>query len=59
MWLDICLANRREIVPLIEEYSEALGKTAEIIARGEADKLLALFTEAQAARQRFLDQLEK
>ena len=59
MWLDICLANRQEIVPLIEEYREALGQTAEIIARGEADKLLALFTEARAARQRFLDQLEK
>jgi prephenate dehydrogenase len=59
MWLDICLANRQEIVPLIEEYREALGQTAEIIARGDADKLLALFTEARAARQRFLDQLEK
>jgi prephenate dehydrogenase len=59
MWLDICLANRREIVPLIEEYREALGQTAEIIAHGEADKLLALFTGARAARQRFLDQLEK
>ncbi len=59
MWLDICLANRREILPLIEQYREALGETAEIIANGEAGKLLALFTEAQAARQRFLDQLEK
>ena len=59
MWLDICLANRGEIVPLIEEYREVLGQTAELIAHGEADKLLALFTGARAARQRFLDQLEK
>jgi len=59
MWLDICLANRREIVPLIEQFGEALSQAAGIIARGEADKLLALFTDARAARQRFLDQLEK
>lgn len=59
MWRDICLANRREIVPLLEQYREALGRTAAILTEGDADELLALFSAARAARQRFLDQLEK
>jgi prephenate dehydrogenase len=59
MWLDICLANRQEIVPLIEQYREALRETAELMSDGDADRLLALFSDARAARQRFLDQLEK
>lgn len=59
MWLDICLANRRELVPLIEQYREALREVAELMSGGDADRLLALFSDARAARQRFLDQLEK
>ncbi len=59
MWLDICLANGREIVPLIEQYREALGRVAELISSRSADELLALFDDARNARQRFLDQLEK
>lgn len=59
MWLDICLANRRELVPLIEQYRAALGEAADGLASGDAGRLLALFTDARAARQRFLDQLDK
>lgn len=59
MWRDICLANRRKIVPLIEEYRESLARAAELIATGSADELRTLFSDARAARQRFLDQLEK
>jgi prephenate dehydrogenase len=59
MWLDICLANGREIVPLIEQYREALRRAADLIANRSADELLALFANARQARQRFLDQLEK
>jgi prephenate dehydrogenase len=59
MWRDICLANGREIVPLIEQYREALKQAAELIAEGRAEELHALFSQARGARQRFLDQLEK
>lgn len=59
MWLDICLANGREIVPLIEEYRAALKQAAELIENGAAGELHALFSNARGARQRFLDQLEK
>lgn len=59
MWLDICLANGREIVPLIEQYRDALSHAARLIEQQSADELHALFTQARDARQRFLDQLEK
>ena len=59
MWLDICLANGREIVPLIGQYQEALQRTAELISKGRSEELYALFSGAREARQRFLDQLEK
>jgi len=59
MWLDICLANRREIVPLIHQFREELSVAAGLISRGATDELYALFADARSARQRFLDQLEK
>ncbi len=58
MWRDICLANAREIVPLIEQYREALGQAAERMRQGDAEGLLHLFSAARSSRQRFLDQLE-
>lgn len=59
MWLDICLANRAEIVPLIHEFRDALGRAAGQIENGDHDELLALFSDARTARQRFLEQLER
>ncbi|HYE34534.1 prephenate dehydrogenase [Methylocaldum sp.] len=59
MWLDICLANRREIVLLIDQFREELSVVAGLISRGAADDLYSLFSDARSARQRFLDQLEK
>jgi len=54
MWLDICLANREQLLPLIEEYCASLSAMRELMAHQSADELLALFTRARAARQRFL-----
>ncbi|MGZ8248412.1 prephenate dehydrogenase [Methylomagnum sp.] len=59
MWLDICLANRAEIVPLIEQYRTALANAAALMSEGRAEALYDLFASARGARQRFLDQLEK
>jgi prephenate dehydrogenase len=59
MWLDICLANGGEIVTLLELFRENLEIVEGHIKHRSADELLALFTEARDARQRFLDQLEK
>ncbi len=59
MWVDICFANHHEIITLIESYREALGQTADYLRNGNAEPLLKLFQDARAARQRFLDQVEK
>ncbi|CAL1241743.1 prephenate dehydrogenase [Candidatus Methylocalor cossyra] len=59
MWLDICLANGEAIVPLLEEYRDALGNVADWIANRATGELRALFTGARAARQRFLNQVEQ
>lgn len=59
MWLDICLANRQQLLPLLEEYREALRMTGQLIESENAGELLTLFSDARNARQRFLDQLEK
>lgn len=59
MWLDICLANRQQLLPLLEEYRQALKIAGQLIQSEKAEELLALFSDARNARQRFLDQLEK
>lgn len=59
MWQDICLANREQIVPLIEEYRAALASARDLIASQSADELYALFERARTARQRFLNQSQQ
>lgn len=58
MWLDICRANRDQILPLLAQYRAALQQAEDMLATDQAEALLGLFTAAKAARQRFLDQLE-
>lgn len=59
MWRDISLANREQLLPLIEEYRLALGDVADMIKSGDSDRLTQLFADARSARQRFIDQLDK
>ena len=59
MWVDICFANQQEIITLIESYRDALSQTADFLRNGDAERLLKLFQDARAARQRFIDQVEK
>lgn len=59
MWLDICLANREQIVPLIEAYCEALTSVRDLIADQSAEELHTVLTRARSARQRFLNQSQQ
>jgi prephenate dehydrogenase len=59
MWRDITLANRDQLLPLIEEYRTALAEVAALIRAGDSDRLAQLFADARMARQRFIDQLDK
>jgi prephenate dehydrogenase len=58
MWLDICLANKGEIVPLIRQLKAELEKIAKMLENSEEQTLFEVFSRAKNARQRFLDQLE-
>jgi prephenate dehydrogenase len=59
MWKDISLANREQLVPLIEEYRQALKDVIDMLEEQDADALSQLFVDANMARQRFIDQWDK
>ena len=58
MWQDICLANKQEIIPLIQQYQAELHKIEQLLATDQGPLLFETFTYARNARQRFLDQQE-
>jgi len=58
MWLDICLANKNEIIPLIQQLKQELSSIEQLLVEEQAEKLFDTFTYARNARQRFLDTLE-
>ncbi len=58
MWMDICLANRDEIVPLIHQLQDELQIIADLLQHNEGQQLFDKFTYAKNARQRFLDLFE-
>lgn len=55
MWQDICLANKREIIPLIQQFKAELSHIEQFLANDQAEHLFDTFTYARNARQRFLD----
>ncbi len=55
MWQDICLANKREIIPLIQQFKAELSHIEQLLANDQAQQLFDTFTYARDARQRFLD----
>lgn len=59
MWLDICMANRAQILPLIAQLADELKHVAEWLEQDSRDELFGFFTEAREARQRFLEQMDK
>jgi 3-phosphoshikimate 1-carboxyvinyltransferase len=58
MWLDICMANKKEIVPLIQQLQTELGKIEQMLVENESQQLFETFTYAKQARQRFLNQFD-
>ena len=58
MWLDICMANKEEIVPLIQQLKAELGKIEHMLVNEESQQLFETFTYARQARQRFLNQFD-
>lgn len=58
MWLDICIANKNEIIPLIQQLKTELGGIEQMLAQEQSDQLFKTFTYARQARQRFLNQFD-
>ncbi|QPK64556.1 prephenate dehydrogenase/arogenate dehydrogenase family protein [Methylomonas sp. LL1] len=58
MWLDICLANKQEIIPLIQQFKTELSHIEQLLADNQSRQLFDTFTYARNARQRFLDTLD-
>ncbi|MDD5033757.1 MAG: prephenate dehydrogenase/arogenate dehydrogenase family protein [Methylococcaceae bacterium] len=56
MWRDVCLLNRGQILPLIEELQQELTVLSALMNEDSAERLGEYFTEARNARQRFLFQ---
>ena len=59
MWLDICMANREEIIPLIHQLQDDLGSIAQMLETQDSQHLIDTFTYAKNSRQRFLDHIKK
>ena len=58
MWLDICTANKNEIIPLIQQLKVELDKIEQFLETNDNEQLFNTFTYAGKARQRFLDLYE-
>ena len=50
MWEDICVANRSEIVKLLDDYQTRLGELKDMIEKGDGDALNQYFTETKEFR---------
>lgn len=58
MWLDICMANKQEIIPLIQQFQDELTTIENMLLENQTQQLFETFTYAGHARKRFLDQLD-
>ncbi len=57
MWRDICVANRAALLAELDAYQTELLKLRVLLAAGDAAGLEAMFAEARAARDAWLDTL--
>jgi prephenate dehydrogenase len=55
MWRDICVANRDQLLKELSSYSGGLEKIRKFLENSDAASLEKLFTEARAARERWLN----
>jgi prephenate dehydrogenase len=55
MWRDICIANAEALSMMLGRFGDEMTDVADAIRRRDADRLLAIFTRAKDARDRFVD----
>lgn len=57
MWRDICLANKEALGKMLKSYCTELNLLADSIEKSDGEELLAIFSRAKAARDRYVDGL--
>ena len=58
MWLDICMANKNEIIPLIAQLRGELETIEKMLQEEQKQPLFDTFQYAKESRQKFLDLFE-
>ncbi len=58
MWLDICMANKQELIPLIQQLQVKLAEMEQMLINNQSQQIHQTFTYANQARQRFLKQFD-
>lgn len=58
MWRDICLANKNQLVPLLQQLKAELSHVGDLLQAGDGQQLFEIFNYARRARQRFLNLYE-
>ena len=55
MWHDICFANRKQLLNVLDMFNEYLGDIKTAIKNENSNELLEIFTRAKQARDRFTE----
>ncbi len=58
MWHDISLANTDALLQMIDQYAEQLQRLRSAIADHDSEQIMALYSNAKAARDRFAELLQ-
>lgn len=53
MWQDICVANKKDLVAIIDKFSDELGKLRDAVNNEDSEYMKALFSRAKKARDTF------
>ena len=53
MWHDICFANRKQLLRVLDNFGSHLDNIRQAIESGDSDALLQIFTHAKETRDRF------
>ncbi len=59
MWRDVCVANGTALSKMLAAFAEEMQDLAETISSGDGEHLLEIFERAKAARDRYVDGLNR
>jgi len=59
MWRDVCVANGTALSKMLAAFAEEMSDLAETISSGDGEHLLEIFERAKAARDRYVDGLNR